>query len=40
MVGDKVTPCGLIAIRDNVRPNARKAVDALHRARIRVAMLK
>lgn len=30
VVGDKQGPRGIIAIRDTVRPNARKAIDALH----------
>jgi Cd2+/Zn2+-exporting ATPase len=40
VVGDESTPLGLIAIRDSVRPNARKAVEALHTAGAeRVVML-
>ncbi len=30
VVGDERGPRGIIAIRDNIRPNARKAIDALH----------
>jgi Cd2+/Zn2+-exporting ATPase len=32
VVGDEIAPFGLIAIRDNVRPNAKVAIDALHAA--------
>ncbi|GAB4577287.1 MAG: cation-translocating P-type ATPase [Anaerolineales bacterium] len=32
VLGDEAAPWGLIAIRDNIRPNARKAIDALHAA--------
>ena len=32
VLGDEEAPWGLIAIRDNIRPNARKAIDALHAA--------
>lgn len=32
VVGDDKAPFGWIAIRDNVRPNARQAIDALHAA--------
>jgi Cd2+/Zn2+-exporting ATPase len=40
VVGDESTPLGLIAIRDSVRPNARKAVEALHATGVeRVVML-
>jgi Cd2+/Zn2+-exporting ATPase len=40
VVGDESTPLGLIAIRDSVRPNARKAIEALHTAGAeRVVML-
>lgn len=35
VVGDHKTPWGLIAIRDNIRPNARKAIEALHEAGVR-----
>ena len=30
VVGDEQAPWGLIAIRDNIRPNARRAIEALH----------
>ena len=40
VVGDEKTPWGLIAVRDNIRPNAKKAIDALHKAGIeKVVML-
>ncbi|MGB3940868.1 MAG: heavy metal translocating P-type ATPase [Candidatus Manganitrophaceae bacterium] len=40
VVGDSQAPWGLIAIRDSLRPNARKAIAALHEAGVRkVAML-
>jgi Cd2+/Zn2+-exporting ATPase len=40
VVGDKQVAWGLIAIRDNIRPNARKAVEALHEAGVaKVVML-
>lgn len=40
VVGDEQAPWGLIAIRDNIRPNARKAIDALHAAGVqKVVML-
>jgi Cd2+/Zn2+-exporting ATPase len=32
VLGDEEAPWGLIAIRDNIRPNARKAIDAIHAA--------
>lgn len=38
-VGDDRGAWGLIAVRDNVRTNARAAVDALHQLGIKVAML-
>jgi Cd2+/Zn2+-exporting ATPase len=40
LVGDEHGPWGLLAIRDNIRPNARQAIAALHAAGVRkVAML-
>ena len=30
VLGDEQAPWGLIAVRDNIRPNARKAIDAVH----------
>jgi heavy metal translocating P-type ATPase len=40
VLGDEQAPWGLIAIRDNIRPNARKAIDAMHAAGAqKVAML-
>ncbi len=40
VVGDEQTPWGLLAIRDNIRPNARRAIDALHAAGVqKVVML-
>ena len=40
VVGDEKTPWGLVAIRDNIRPNANKAIDALHAAGVeKVVML-
>ncbi|MCQ3975171.1 MAG: cadmium-translocating P-type ATPase [Anaerolineae bacterium] len=30
VVGDEQAPWGVIAIRDNIRPNARQAIEALH----------
>lgn len=40
VVGDDKAPWGLLAIRDNIRPNARKAIDALHAAGVqKVVML-
>lgn len=40
VVGDEKAPWGLIAIRDNIRPNAKKAIAALHKAGIqKVVML-
>lgn len=32
VLGDEQAPWGLIAIRDNIRPNAARAIDALHAA--------
>ena len=32
VVGDERAPWGLIGIRDNIRPNAQKAIDAMHAA--------
>ncbi|MCL4466088.1 MAG: cadmium-translocating P-type ATPase [Chloroflexi bacterium] len=40
VVGDEVIPWGLIAVRDVIRPNARRAIEALHAAGVqKVAML-
>ncbi|MCL5997447.1 MAG: heavy metal translocating P-type ATPase [Chloroflexi bacterium] len=40
VIGDEKSPWGLIAIRDNIRPNARKAIDAIHAAGVeKVVML-
>ena len=40
LVGDEQGPWGLLAIRDNIRPNARQAIALLHAAGVRkVAML-
>jgi len=40
LVGDETALWGLIAVRDNLRPNARQAVEALHRMGVaKVAML-
>lgn len=40
VVGDDDTPFGLIAIRDNIRPNARQAIDALYRVGVeKIVML-
>ncbi len=40
LLGDEQTPWGMIAIRDNIRPNAQKAIDAMHAAGIdKVVML-
>ena len=39
VVGDEKAPWGLIAIRDNIRPNARKAVDELHAAGIETVVM-
>ncbi|MFA5180451.1 MAG: heavy metal translocating P-type ATPase [Syntrophales bacterium] len=40
IVGDEQNPWGLIAIRDNIRPNAQKAIDAMHAAGVdKVVML-
>ena len=30
LLGDEKTPWGMIAIRDNIRPNAQKAIDSIH----------
>ncbi len=32
LLGDEQAPWGMIAIRDNLRPNAQKAIDAMHAA--------
>jgi Cd2+/Zn2+-exporting ATPase len=32
VLGDDQAPWGMIAIRDNIRPNAQKAIDAIHAA--------
>lgn len=39
VVGDDKTPWGLIAIRDNTRRNARKAIEALHEAGVRKVVM-
>ncbi|NLI41415.1 MAG: cation-translocating P-type ATPase, partial [Caldisericales bacterium] len=40
LLGDEQTPWGMIAIRNNIRPNAQKAIDAMHAAGIdKVVML-
>jgi Cd2+/Zn2+-exporting ATPase len=40
ILGDEQDPWGLIAIRDNIRPNAAKAIEALHAAGVqKVVML-
>ncbi|MBI2757780.1 MAG: cation-translocating P-type ATPase [Chloroflexi bacterium] len=40
VIGDEKAPWGLIAIRDNIRSNAAKAIDALHAAGVeKVVML-
>lgn len=40
LLGDEKAPWGMIAIRDNIRPNAQKAIDAIHAAGIdKVVML-
>ncbi|MFZ5889231.1 MAG: heavy metal translocating P-type ATPase [Chloroflexota bacterium] len=40
VLGDEEAPWGLIAIRDNIRPNAAKAIDAIHTAGVeKVVML-
>ena len=40
LLGDEQAPWGMIAIRDNIRPNAQKAIDAIHAAGIdKVVML-
>ncbi len=40
IVGDEQDPWGLIAIRDNIRPNARAAIEAMHAAGVeKVVML-
>ena len=40
LVGDETSAWGLIAIRDNIRPTARQAIEALHAAGVdKIAML-
>jgi len=40
VVGDEKAPWGVIALRDNLRPNAKRAIEALHAAGVeKVAML-
>lgn len=39
VVGDDRTAWGLIAVRDNLRPNARQAIAALHEAGIRSVVM-
>ncbi len=40
LLGNEKDPWGMIAIRDNIRPNAQKAIDAIHAAGIdKVVML-
>lgn len=40
VVGDETSAWGLIAIRDNIRPNARQAIEALHAVGVeKIAML-
>lgn len=40
VLGDEQAPWGMIAIRDNIRPNAAKAIEALHAAGVqKVVML-
>ncbi len=40
VLGDEQAPWGLIAIRDNIRPNAREAIAAVHTAGVeKIAML-
>lgn len=40
LLGNEKAPWGMIAIRDNIRPNAQKAIDAIHAAGIdKVVML-
>ncbi len=39
VIGDTHAAWGLIAIRDTIRPNARKAVERLHAAGVKVVML-
>jgi Cd2+/Zn2+-exporting ATPase len=40
LLGDEKAPWGMIAIRDNIRPNAQKAIDAIHAAGVdKVVML-
>ena len=40
LLGDEQAPWGMIAIRDNIRPNAQKAIDAIHAAGVdKVVML-
>ena len=39
LVGDERAPWGLLAIRDNVRPNARAAIAALHEVGVRQVVM-
>ena len=39
VVGDEKAPWGLVAIRDNIRPNAAKAIDAIHAAGVRKVVM-
>lgn len=39
VVGSENAPWGLIAVRDNIRPNARKAVEALHATGVRKVVM-
>jgi heavy metal translocating P-type ATPase len=39
VVGDEKAPWGVIAIRDNIRPNATEAIDTLQAAGMKVVML-
>lgn len=39
VVGNESAAWGLIAVRDNIRPNARKAVEALHAAGVRKVVM-
>lgn len=39
VVGDEKAPWGLIAIRDNLRPNAHKAIEALHAVGVRKVVM-
>ena len=39
VVGDEKAPLGLVAIRDNLRPNARKAIEALHDAGVKKVVM-